>query len=185
MKAMIADAFDRMQECEDYIETVELKNPLPFNDPHRDEHFAKQVQDFLGCLKFRREDITIQLKNLTQGEHTGRHKDKGNCTWCGYTKTLTLSFTWVNAEVWSLKIVINSRYEAGNFLDKVYKLTPMLTKMKRSMESLDHSFQNLMVLQQQNGGHRYPNGLTYKTFPNFVLEDECLWMEVDIGNGVI
>jgi hypothetical protein len=53
------------------------------------------------------------------------------------------------------------------------------------MESLDHSFQNLMVLQQQNGGHRYPNGLTYKTFPNFVLEDECLWMEVDIGNGVI
>jgi hypothetical protein len=53
MKAMIADAFDRMQECEDYIETVELKNPLPFNDPRRDEHFAKQVRDFLGCLKFR------------------------------------------------------------------------------------------------------------------------------------
>jgi hypothetical protein len=34
MKAMIADALDHMQECEDYIETVELKNLLPFNDPH-------------------------------------------------------------------------------------------------------------------------------------------------------
>jgi hypothetical protein len=33
MKAMIADALDHMQECEDYIKTVELKNPLPFNDP--------------------------------------------------------------------------------------------------------------------------------------------------------
>jgi hypothetical protein len=187
MKAMIADALDRMQECEDYIETVKLQNSLPFNDPRRDERFAKQVRDCLGCLKFRREDVTIQLKNLTQGERTGWHKDKGNCTWCGYTKTLTLSFTWVDAagEVWSLKFVVNSRYKAGNFLDKVYKLTPMLTRMKRSMESLDHSFQNLILLQQQNGGHRYPNGLTYKTFPNLVLEDVCPWREVDLGNGVI
>jgi hypothetical protein len=40
MKTMIANALDRMQECEDYIETVELKNPLPFNDPRRDEHFG-------------------------------------------------------------------------------------------------------------------------------------------------
>jgi phytoene/squalene synthetase len=32
MKAMIADALDHMQEAEDYIETVELKNLLPFND---------------------------------------------------------------------------------------------------------------------------------------------------------
>jgi hypothetical protein len=32
MNAMIADALDHMQESEDYIETVELKNPLPFND---------------------------------------------------------------------------------------------------------------------------------------------------------
>jgi hypothetical protein len=82
MKAMIADALDRMQECEDYIETVKLQNSLPFNDPRRDERFAKQVRDCLGCLKFHREDVTIQLKNLTQGERTGRHKDKGNCTWC-------------------------------------------------------------------------------------------------------
>jgi hypothetical protein len=67
MKAMIADALDCMQKCEDYIEIVELKNPLPFSDPRRDERFAKQVWDFLGCLKFRRQDITIQLKNLTQG----------------------------------------------------------------------------------------------------------------------
>jgi hypothetical protein len=40
-------------------------------------------------------------------------------------------------------------------------------------------------LQQQNGGHRYPHGLTYKTFPNLVLEDVCPWREVDLENGVI
>ena len=104
----------------------------------------------------------MQLKNITQGKCTCKHKDGFNCTWNGYMKTLSLDFTWVDAvgEVWSLKLVTNSYFKAGNFLDKVYKLTPMLRRMRRSMESLDHDFADLMLLQQQAGGHWYPNGLT-------------------------
>jgi hypothetical protein len=47
---MLADAFDRMQMCEDEIETTKLKNPLPFNHKGRDELFAKYVREALGAL---------------------------------------------------------------------------------------------------------------------------------------
>ncbi len=84
---------------------------------------------------------------------------------------MSLDFTWVDAvgEVWSLKLVNNSCFKAGNFLDKVYNLTLKLTRMRRSMESLNHAFADLMLLQQQAGGNQYPNGLTYKMFQNLVL----------------
>jgi hypothetical protein len=45
-KAMLADAFDRMQMCEDKIETI----PLPFNHKGRNELFAKYVREALGAL---------------------------------------------------------------------------------------------------------------------------------------
>jgi hypothetical protein len=35
VKQMLADVFDRMQMCEDEIETLKLKNPLPFNHKGR------------------------------------------------------------------------------------------------------------------------------------------------------
>jgi hypothetical protein len=99
--------FNCMQECEDYIETVKPNNSLPFYHKGRDKHFAEQVQLLLGCHLTHQEDFTIQLKNITHGEQTWKHKDQWNCTWNGYTKTLTLLFTWVDTkeELWSLKFV--------------------------------------------------------------------------------
>jgi hypothetical protein len=37
----------------------------------------------------------------------------------------------------------------------------------------------------KNGGQQYPKGLTYKTFPNIVLEEASLWKDKDIGNGIM
>jgi hypothetical protein len=37
----------------------------------------------------------------------------------------------------------------------------------------------------KNGGHQYPNSLTYKTFPNLVLEEASPWKDKDIGNGIM
>jgi hypothetical protein len=50
VKQMLADAFDRMQMCEDEIETTKLKKPLPFNHKGRDELFANFVREALGAL---------------------------------------------------------------------------------------------------------------------------------------
>jgi hypothetical protein len=122
IKMMVGDVFDCMQECEDYIEMFELDNSLPFYHKGRNKRFAEQVHLLLNCRKTRQEDFTIQLKNITQGEQTWTHKDQWNCTWNGYTKTLTLSFTWVDAlkEIWSIKFIANSHFKAGNFLGEVY-----------------------------------------------------------------
>jgi hypothetical protein len=68
VKQMLADAFNRMQMCEDEIETSELKNPLPFNHKGCDELFAKYVWEALGALLTQREEFTIQVKNLSQWE---------------------------------------------------------------------------------------------------------------------
>jgi hypothetical protein len=53
------------------------------------------------------------------------------------------------------------------------------------MGKLNGEFEKLMLLQQNVGGHRYPNGLTYKTWENINLEDCSPWLEVDIGNGIM
>jgi hypothetical protein len=50
VKQMLADAFDRMQMCEDEIETLNLKNLLPFNHKGHDELFAKYVREALGAM---------------------------------------------------------------------------------------------------------------------------------------
>jgi hypothetical protein len=50
VKQMLVDAFNRMQMCEDEIETLKLKNPLPFNHKGHDELFAKYVQEALGAM---------------------------------------------------------------------------------------------------------------------------------------
>jgi hypothetical protein len=50
VKQMLADAFDRMQMCEDEIETLELKNLLPFNHKGCNKLFTKYVREALGAL---------------------------------------------------------------------------------------------------------------------------------------
>jgi hypothetical protein len=53
------------------------------------------------------------------------------------------------------------------------------------MGKLNGEFKKLMLLQQNVSRHRYPNGLTYKTWENIILEDCSPWLEVDIGNGIM
>jgi hypothetical protein len=53
------------------------------------------------------------------------------------------------------------------------------------MEKLNQDLKEVMLLQGQNGGHRYPNGLTSKTFHNLVLEELSPWIKKDIGNGMM
>jgi hypothetical protein len=82
-------------------------------------------------------------------------------------------------------LVSNSRAKGGNYLNKTYKLPEILTRMQRLMGERNNEFQKLMLLQQNDSGHRYPNGLTYKMWENIVLEDCSPWLDVDIGNGIM
>jgi hypothetical protein len=79
----------------------------------------------------------------------------------------------------------NSRAKGGNYLNKTYKLPEILTRMQRLMGARNNEFEKLMLLQQSDSRHRYPNGLTYKMWENIVLEDCSPWLDVDIGNGIM
>ena len=185
---MVADALDCMQECEDYIEMKELKNCRPFYDEARDKRFAGPFRKGIGARLFRREDVSFQLKCISRGERTGTHKDCWNCTWNGYRKTLSLCFTWkdANGDYWSLKIVMNSHAKAGDFKTKRLRIKLLLTGVKSGIQNLDRAYELLVLAQGEKGGHQYPSGLTAATFLNLVLEDEASpWSEDDIGNGTM
>jgi len=142
-----------MQQCQDYIEMSELKHGWPFHDIYQDARFAKQVRDFLGTSLASGENVTLQVKNMTQKERTGKHQDTKNCTWYGYTKTLGLCFMWKDAfrEIWSLKILVNSRVPAGHFFDHVLKLKPILMRVKLQMQLLNQALENIMLKQSSKG----------------------------------
>lgn len=187
LKQSLASALDCMQDCEDEIEVVHLSNPMPFNHPLRTERFGKQLRESIGAKRFRREDVTIQVKCISRNERTANHTDDLNCNWITYTKTSSLCLSLVDAlgDIWSVKIVTNSRAKAGNFFDSIMNLVPILTRIQRQMESLNHAYESLVLAQRSAGGHQYPEKLTAKMFKRLVLDDFCPWEEVDIGNGML
>jgi hypothetical protein len=89
------------------------------------------LNEKLGSYTFRGEDVTIQLKNISQHERTGGHKDDQNCAHQGWTKTFSLCFTLKDAvgDIWSIKIICNSRTKAGRFEDSLYKLDDIFTRI--------------------------------------------------------
>lgn len=184
-KAMIADIIDAMQGFADYTEE-KLRNPMPYNDSQRLERFAKQFAKSVGAEKSRFEDVSLQVKNLTQHERTSGHKDERNCNRVGYTKTVGISFCIVDSkgDLWSLKIICNSRAAAGSYESNVYKLTPMLTRIHLQMETLERAHEDLMDAQRKAGGHQYHIKVGPRNIYDLVLEDECPWVVADFGGGV-
>jgi hypothetical protein len=143
IKKIFADVLDCIQDCEDFVELKKLDKVLPFNDKKRLERFGAQLREAIGATRSRREDLNVQLKRRSQGERCGSHVDDLNCTWNGYTKMATLCLTMVDAlgEMWSVKFITNSRAKTGNFLERLYKLKPILTRIKSQIEALDDDYQ--------------------------------------------
>ena len=187
VKMMLASLVDGMQMAFDEIELKHLHNPLPYNDEQRNARFGAKLNEKLGCYTFRGEDVTIQLKNISQHERTSGHRDDQNCAHKGWTKTFALCFTLKDAvgDIWSVKILCNSRTKAGEFEDRLFKLDEIFTRIHRQMDLVNADFEKLMLLQRSNGGHQYHERVTALHPHRLVLDDSCPWEEVDIGNGVM
>jgi len=140
----------------------------------------------MDALLFRNEDATLQAKNVTHHEYTGIHVDKENCTWNGYTRTLSLSFNWKDSavEIWQLTFVFNSQAKARHFCKKVLNIDGAVTRIHGQMQVVDQASKIIKFQQRNNGDHQYANGLDARSFRNLVLENLCPLEEVDIGGGV-
>ncbi len=92
-------------------------------------------------------------------------------------------WTALESNLWSIKFIGNSRDKAGHWESNVYKLTPIMTRIKSQMQLANNFFQTLALHQSENGGHNYHLGLTAATHCNLVLDNSCPWIEENIGNS--
>lgn len=179
----IALILDAMQDAHDAVKVQKLNMPRPSNDKWREERFAVPFRNAIGAERSRFEDLTIQVKCISQHERTFTHKDDRNCTKEGYTDTCALCVVLKDAHVdlWSMKCVANSRAPAGIWQDSVFDLNLILTRIRGQLQAVDQFFQHLALTQSTNGGHSYHDGLTALTHRNLVLDDSCPWKEENIG----
>ena len=180
----IAGVLDAMQDSHDQVRVQKLGKPRPCNDPWREDKFAAKFRNAIGAERSRFEDLTIQVKCISQHERTIAHKDNRNCTKLGYTDTCAFCIVLkdANGDLWSIKFVANSRAAAGTWQDDVFELEPILTRIHSQIQLVDQFYQNLAHTQSEKGGHSYHGGLTARTHRNLVLDDSCPWKEENIGN---
>ena len=181
---MLADILDGMQDCEDEIEVGILRNGLSYNCEPRVEKYAKKLRQRIGAKRFRREDVSLQVKWISTGERVGSHRDELNCSWGRYSKTAALCFTLRDkrGDDWSLKVITNSRRKIGDFFNRKFKLDEIFTRIRSQLALLDYAFEKFQA--RYNGNHRYPMKLSHKTFKTLVLDDDCPWECCDIGNDI-
>ena len=179
----IAVILDAMQDAHDAIRMQKLNMPRPSNDRWREDRFAVPFRDAIGADRSRYEDLTIQVKCISQHERVITHKDDRNCTKEGYTDTVGFCTTVRDAlvELWSMKFIGNSRYRAGIWQDSVFGLNDIMTRIRGQLQAVDQFFQHLALTQSTNGGHSYHDGLTAVTHRNLVLDDSCPWQVENIG----
>ena len=139
--AMIADMCDHSQDCEDEIEMAILRNGRPFSCTIQDGKYGKALREKIGATRWRRENITLQVKCISRGERTCNHTDKLNSKWRGFTKTSGLCFFIKDAfgDIWSVKLLGNGRSKLDNYYEKKYQLVKMMTRMRMQSPNLDHS----------------------------------------------
>ena len=70
IRQMLADILDAMQDAKDEIEVMKLKNRKPFYLEKRTNLYGKALRDAIGAERFRREDVTLQVKCLSKAERT-------------------------------------------------------------------------------------------------------------------
>jgi hypothetical protein len=115
------------------------------------------------------------------------HKDNGNCVHQGWTKTFSVCFTLKDStgEIWSVKMITNSRSKAGEFEDHWFKLNEIFTRIQLQMELVDSNYKKLMLIQRRDNGHQYHEKVMVMYPHRLVLDDACPWKEVDISNGIM
>ncbi len=89
---------------------------------------------------------TIQLKNISQHKRMFGCKDDGNCVHQGWTKMFSVCFTLKDStgDIWSVKMIANSRSKAGESEDHWFKLNEIFTGIQLQMELADSDYKKLM-----------------------------------------
>jgi hypothetical protein len=114
---------DGIQDCLDDIQ-CHLGLPPLFNFQPQIDAFASHIQEKFYARCLCNEWLTIQVKCLTRRDKTQTHLDKSNCTWKGCSSTAALCFIGVDSfdVLWSMKFIVNSRSNIGNYFPETIQM---------------------------------------------------------------
>lgn len=183
IRQCLALILDAMQECMDDIDD-HLETDRHFSCEARDKQFARVLRQMLGGRKFRNEWVTVQVKKLSRGDITKDHTDDSNCRWKGYDRTTSLCFVIVDADgqLWSVKIITNSRKTIGEYFEKASNSSHLVEHAKLYCDSVDESYVKYREEFEKKNHSVYP-GLetpTWETPEKLMLSDASPYQQVEL-----
>jgi hypothetical protein len=171
-KEMIGQICDSMQAAMDDIHAY-LNTPRSYNDHERYLQYAHFVRQTLGAKQSRMEWITIQVKCLSRKDTTKFHLDKFNCQWHGYEKTAAYCGTVKDAhgDIWSVKILGNSRAKVGNYLEGYLGLKNVFQHITVYVDNVNKAYARQM--NSYHGSYKWERRITCTNFFLFWLDNKC------------
>jgi hypothetical protein len=179
VKAALADILDACQDAQDQVHAKHLNVALAFNFQPRTNKYGRAVRTAIGATRTRQELFTVIVKCLSRGDCTKTHKDTKDCTWSGYENTtgFILNFCDGLGDIWSLRILTNSRAPIGKYFDKHLDLGRVKSNINLHLQTIDQFFLNYNL---SCGKHTECN---FRTFYKVPLDENSPWTWVDIGSG--
>jgi hypothetical protein len=166
------------------MDDMQRENP---NFPHmfysneaRFEQYGLHLRKYFFAQHMRVEWITIQIKCLDRGDITAWHRDTKNCAWVGYNVTGALSFVFMDGYgiFWSLKILLNSRKNIGDYY--IPRFTTLFSAMKRQLAFIDQDYHDLMNNEYDGLCPPFIKPLSARNFRSMFLDDQMPWKEEDL-----
>ena len=187
-----ASILDAMQDIHDQLEVEYFGNELPYNFPPRTDEYGSALARAIGSERSRTENVTTQLKCLSDGDITDLHEDDRNCLWTGYTKTSGLCVAMkcsATNKVYSLKFILNSRKRVGEYYGETLALEPILARIRSHIQSIDNDYALIHRKQRLNSEELHQGFVvrplpTHSSYHDLVLDDCIPWTETNIGGNV-
>jgi hypothetical protein len=153
----------------------EMRKPHSLN-PKRYKEYALMLQEFMyGEFSFV-ESITLQLLNLSLGDHGEEHVDVLNDHRSSYDCTITkvMNFVDGNRHLYSLKIVCGFRKRLGDFYSvQMSRIETILVNARTMLSEIDASYARLV---SSHDGAYHPDSMpTWANIDYLHFDDNSPW----------
>ena len=154
----------------------EMKMPHCLNVQRYNE-YALRLQQFLFGKSSFVESTTLQLLNLTKGDHGEEHVDILNDHRASYDGTMIKVMNFVDStlQLYSLKIVCGFRKRLGDFYSvKMSKIERLLVNARTMLAEVDASYSRLV---SHHRGYHHPTVMpTWANIEGLHFDDNSPWL---------
>ena len=153
----------------------DMKKPHSLNFKRYSE-YALHLQEFLHGQLLYVESITLQLLNLSMGDHGEEHVDVCNDHRSSYDCTMVkvMNFVDSNSHLYSLKIVCGFRKRLGDFYSvQMSKINTLLVNARKALAEVNASYSRLV---SHHRGTHFPDILpTWSNIDSLHFDDMSPW----------